>query len=233
MSSWTFLFELKKAPCNIIESWDPPHSPDCISAPVRTYWPFVCVPAWQLTGHLPPLPRYVYLHSQPRITCHSAATVHPLPPIAWLRRLRGRGLYWNRIKWGKQDVTERRGSQRTGNTETCQREQEGEMEGLIEGGGLRWGGISKVKRSKGEKWMRGKNKREEEGSWKNRAGLTREESPDEEPEKKHTWGLPKIFPLQLWSPLLDPKCFVVIMIWFDKHWWLAVRAPADEAMKLF
>lgn len=35
-------------------------------------------------------------------------------------------------------MTERRVSQRTGNTETCQREQEGEMEGEIEGGERRW-----------------------------------------------------------------------------------------------
>lgn len=41
-------------------------------------------------------------------------------------------------------MTERRVSQRTGNTETCQREQEGKIEGLIEDGrgaeisGVKW-----------------------------------------------------------------------------------------------
>lgn len=51
----------------------------------------VCVPPNQMTRRLPPLPRSVYLHSLPRITCHSAATIHPFPPIAWLALHKGAG----------------------------------------------------------------------------------------------------------------------------------------------
>lgn len=76
-------------------------------------------PASPSTGRLPPLLRSVSLHSQPRIAHQSAACMHSFPPIAWLCCPRRRELDSNRIKRGKQDVTERRVSQRTGNIETC------------------------------------------------------------------------------------------------------------------
>ena len=154
--------------------------------PSRNLLAYCLCTTGQVTGRLPPLPRCVYLHSQPRITCHSAVTIHPFPPIAWLCWTRGRELDLNRIESGKQDVRDRRVSQRTGNTETCQTEQEGEMEGGRRGR---------------------KSRREEEESWNNRTDGVMKPEMKQNKEK-----------LQLWSPLLDRRWFVVIMTWLDKQW---------------
>lgn len=48
-------------------------------------------------------------------------------------------------------MTERRVSQRTGNPETCQREQEGEMEPQTAGGGRMGGDVNEAERSERKK----------------------------------------------------------------------------------
>lgn len=64
----------------------------------------------------------------------------------------------------------------------------------------------------------GRKKRGEKNGWS-----------DEERNKERE----KMFFLWLWYPLLDTKWFVVIMIWFNKQWWLAVSSLTDEVMKVF